>query len=212
VIHHRRSEQGLPQPQRSSQPQGLRERRGLIYVRAGPFMDAGREHAAAAPAWRATSAPRALRKPRALMPCRVEPRRRRRISERDHHQLRGQDAQGAVRKGLKHPRAARAAGPNRLSSCEEGFCASCAAKRITGKIVLAKNDSYTPDDLATTEPDLQGHCFGPEVRSPTTGCEPSLRPLPATPRGAILTLIAASPTAWAHNHGRRSPQTDGQTP
>ena len=29
--------------------------------------------------------------------------------------------------------AARAAGLNPLSSCEEGFCASCAAKRIKGR-------------------------------------------------------------------------------
>ena len=60
--------------------------------------------------------------------------------------------------------AARAAGLNPLSSCEEGFCASCAAKRIKGKIVLAKNDIYTPDDLANNWIlTCQGHCFGPEV-------------------------------------------------
>jgi len=59
---------------------------------------------------------------------------------------------------------ARAAGLNPLSSCEEGFCASCAAKRIKGKIVLAKNDIYTPDDLANNWIlTCQGHCFGPEV-------------------------------------------------
>ena len=45
-----------------------------------------------------------------------------------------------------------------------GFCASCAAKRIKGKIVLAKNDIYTPDDLANNWIlTCQGHCFGPEV-------------------------------------------------
>src|SRR5258708_6040957 len=60
--------------------------------------------------------------------------------------------------------AARAAGLNPLSSCEEGFCASCAAKRIKGKIVLAKNDIYTPDDLANNWIlTCQGHCFGPEA-------------------------------------------------
>ncbi|MCF8533594.1 MAG: ferredoxin--NADP reductase [Reyranella sp.] len=60
--------------------------------------------------------------------------------------------------------AARAAGLNPLSSCEEGFCASCAAKCIKGKVVLAKNDIYTADDLANNWIlTCQGHCFGPEV-------------------------------------------------
>ena len=60
--------------------------------------------------------------------------------------------------------AARAAGLNPLSSCEEGFCASCAAKCIKGKIMLAKNDIYTADDLANGWIlTCQGHCFGPEV-------------------------------------------------
>ncbi|MBM3646602.1 MAG: ferredoxin--NADP reductase [Alphaproteobacteria bacterium] len=68
------------------------------------------------------------------------------------------------RKGLTILEAARAAGLNPLSSCEEGFCASCAAKRIKGKIVLAKNDIYTADDLANNWIlTCQGHCFGPEV-------------------------------------------------
>jgi 3-ketosteroid 9alpha-monooxygenase subunit B len=60
--------------------------------------------------------------------------------------------------------AARAAGLNPLSSCEEGFCASCAAKRVKGKVVLAQNDIYTEDDLANDWIlTCQGHCFGPEV-------------------------------------------------
>jgi 3-ketosteroid 9alpha-monooxygenase subunit B len=68
------------------------------------------------------------------------------------------------RKGLTILEAARGAGLNPLSSCEEGFCASCAAKRIKGKVVLAKNDIYTPDDLANNWIlTCQGHCFGPEV-------------------------------------------------
>ena len=67
-------------------------------------------------------------------------------------------------KGHSILEAARAAGLNPLSSCEEGFCASCAAKRIKGKIVLAKNDIYTEDDLANNWIlTCQGHCFGPEV-------------------------------------------------
>jgi 3-ketosteroid 9alpha-monooxygenase subunit B len=68
------------------------------------------------------------------------------------------------RKGLTILEAARGAGLNPLSSCEEGFCASCAAKRVKGKVVLAKNDIYTEDDLANNWIlTCQGHCFGPEV-------------------------------------------------
>ena len=67
-------------------------------------------------------------------------------------------------KGQTILEAARGAGLNPLSSCEEGFCASCAAKSIKGKIVLAKNDIYTDDDLANHWIlTCQGHCFGPEV-------------------------------------------------
>jgi 3-ketosteroid 9alpha-monooxygenase subunit B len=67
-------------------------------------------------------------------------------------------------KGQTILEAARAAGLNPLSSCEEGFCASCAAKRIKGKVVLAKNDIYTADDLANDWIlTCQGHCFGEEV-------------------------------------------------
>ncbi|SKA01162.1 3-ketosteroid 9alpha-monooxygenase subunit B [Enhydrobacter aerosaccus] len=68
------------------------------------------------------------------------------------------------KKGQTVLEAARAAGLNPLSSCEEGFCASCAAKRVKGKIVLAKNDIYTEDDLANNWIlTCQAHCFGPEV-------------------------------------------------
>jgi 3-ketosteroid 9alpha-monooxygenase subunit B len=67
-------------------------------------------------------------------------------------------------KGQTVLEAARAAGLNPLSSCEEGFCASCAAKCLKGKIVLAKNDIYTNDDLASGWIlTCQAHCFGPEV-------------------------------------------------
>ena len=68
------------------------------------------------------------------------------------------------KKGQTILEAARGAGLNPLSSCEEGFCASCAAKSIKGKIVLAKNDIYTDDDLANNWIlTCQGHCFGSEV-------------------------------------------------
>jgi 3-ketosteroid 9alpha-monooxygenase subunit B len=70
----------------------------------------------------------------------------------------------AYKKGQTVLEAARAAGLNPLSSCEEGFCASCAAKTIKGKVVLAKNDIYTDDDLANNWIlTCQAHCFGPEV-------------------------------------------------
>ncbi|HYM31234.1 MAG TPA: ferredoxin--NADP reductase [Candidatus Cybelea sp.] len=60
--------------------------------------------------------------------------------------------------------AARAAGLTPNSACEEGFCASCAAKRIKGKIVLANNDIYTPEDLANGWIlTCQGHAFGDDV-------------------------------------------------
>ena len=70
----------------------------------------------------------------------------------------------AYKKGQTILEAARTGGLNPLSSCEEGFCASCAAKRIKGKVLLAKNDIYTPDDLANNWIlTCQGHCFGAEV-------------------------------------------------
>ena len=60
--------------------------------------------------------------------------------------------------------AARAAGLSPNSACEEGFCASCAAKRIKGKIVLANNDIYTDEDLANGWIlTCQGHAYGAEV-------------------------------------------------
>ena len=68
------------------------------------------------------------------------------------------------KKGKTILEAARDAGLNPLSSCEEGFCASCAAKTIKGKVLMAKNDIYTADDLANHWIlTCQGHCFGPEV-------------------------------------------------
>ncbi|HJQ56400.1 MAG TPA: ferredoxin--NADP reductase [Vineibacter sp.] len=67
-------------------------------------------------------------------------------------------------KGLSILNAARAAGLSPNSACEEGFCASCAAKKIKGKIVLANNDIYTEEDLASGWIlTCQGHAFGEEV-------------------------------------------------
>jgi len=60
--------------------------------------------------------------------------------------------------------AARAAGLSPNSACEEGFCASCAAKRIKGKVVLTNNEIYTKEDLASGWIlTCQGRAFGPEV-------------------------------------------------
>ena len=68
------------------------------------------------------------------------------------------------RKGLSILNAAREAGLSPNSACEEGFCASCAAKKIKGRIVLANNDIYTDDDLASGWIlTCQGHAFGEEV-------------------------------------------------
>jgi len=76
----------------------------------------------------------------------------------------GKASKVPYQKGQTILEAARAAGLNPLSSCEEGFCASCAAKRIKGKVLLAKNDIYTADDLANNWIlTCQGHCFGEEV-------------------------------------------------
>jgi 3-ketosteroid 9alpha-monooxygenase subunit B len=60
--------------------------------------------------------------------------------------------------------AARAAGLSPNSACEEGFCASCAAKTIKGKVVLASNEIYTKEDLASGWIlTCQGRAFGAEV-------------------------------------------------
>ena len=70
----------------------------------------------------------------------------------------------AYKKGQTILEAARLGGLNPLSSCEEGFCASCAAKTVKGKVLMAKNDIYTADDLANNWIlTCQGHCFGAEV-------------------------------------------------
>jgi 3-ketosteroid 9alpha-monooxygenase subunit B len=50
------------------------------------------------------------------------------------------------------------------SACEEGFCASCAAKKIKGEIVLKANDIYTQEDLDNGWVlTCQGLAFGREV-------------------------------------------------
>jgi 3-ketosteroid 9alpha-monooxygenase subunit B len=60
--------------------------------------------------------------------------------------------------------AARAAGLNPNSACEEGFCASCAAKLVKGRVSLIANDIYTEEDLAKGWIlTCQGLAFGEEV-------------------------------------------------
>jgi 3-ketosteroid 9alpha-monooxygenase subunit B len=67
-------------------------------------------------------------------------------------------------KGQTILQAARAAGLSPNSACEEGFCASCAAKKIKGEIVLKANDIYTQEDLDNGWVlTCQGLAFGREV-------------------------------------------------
>jgi 3-ketosteroid 9alpha-monooxygenase subunit B len=67
-------------------------------------------------------------------------------------------------KGQTILQAARAAGLSPNSACEEGFCASCAAKKIKGEIVLKANDIYTQEDLDNGWVlTCQGLAFGHEV-------------------------------------------------
>jgi 3-ketosteroid 9alpha-monooxygenase subunit B len=67
-------------------------------------------------------------------------------------------------KGQTILQAARAAGLSPNSACEEGFCASCAAKRVKGEVMLAANDIYTQEDLDNGWVlTCQGHAFGKEV-------------------------------------------------
>lgn len=67
-------------------------------------------------------------------------------------------------KGQTILQAARNAGLSPNSACEEGFCASCAAKRVKGEVVLAANDIYTQEDLDNGWVlTCQAHPFGREV-------------------------------------------------
>jgi 3-ketosteroid 9alpha-monooxygenase subunit B len=78
--------------------------------------------------------------------------------------LEGKVHRVAYRAGQSILEAARAAGLSPNSACEEGFCASCAAKTIKGKVVLASNEIYTKEDLESGWIlTCQGRAFGREV-------------------------------------------------
>lgn len=60
--------------------------------------------------------------------------------------------------------AARLAGLAPMSSCEQGVCASCAAKRLKGDVRMVNNEVYSSQDIAEGWIlTCQSHCFGTEV-------------------------------------------------
>jgi len=78
--------------------------------------------------------------------------------------LEGKTYSVPYQKGQTILQAARAAGLSPNSACEEGFCASCAAKRLKGEVMLAANDIYTQEDLDNGWVlTCQAHAFGREV-------------------------------------------------
>jgi 3-ketosteroid 9alpha-monooxygenase subunit B len=62
--------------------------------------------------------------------------------------LDGKAHQVPYRKGMSILNAAREAGLEPNSSCEQEFCGSCAAKMIKGRATMVKNDVYTDDEVA----------------------------------------------------------------
>lgn len=62
--------------------------------------------------------------------------------------LRGQAHQVPYEKGQSILAAVRKAGLDAPFACEEGYCGSCAAKRIEGEVVMATNDVFEEDELA----------------------------------------------------------------
>ena len=163
VIHHLDAEQGLTRPEEIRQAlKGFEEAEAYL-CGPGPFMALVEETLLAAGLPRArVRIERFEAAGNDAVP--VEPEEGDVIPSEITIHFEGKAHKVPYRKGLSILEAARAAGLNPLSSCEEGFCASCAAKRIKGKIVLARNDIYTEDDLANNWIlTCQGHCFGPEV-------------------------------------------------
>lgn len=66
-------------------------------------------------------------------------------------------------KGLSILAAARKAGLGAPFACEEGYCGSCAAKCIRGKIEMLANDVFTPEEVAQGWVlTCQGHASGEE--------------------------------------------------
>ena len=62
--------------------------------------------------------------------------------------LGGQVHEVPYEKGQSILSAARKAGLEAPFACEEGYCGSCAAKRIAGEVTMATNDVFEEDELA----------------------------------------------------------------
>jgi len=66
-------------------------------------------------------------------------------------------------KGLSLLAAARKAGLGAPFACEEGYCGSCAAKCLRGKVTMLANDVFTPEEVAQGWIlTCQGHAEGDE--------------------------------------------------
>ena len=62
--------------------------------------------------------------------------------------LEGRTHRVPYRKGQSILQAARAAGLEAPFACEEGYCGSCAAKKLQGQVVMAANDVFDADEVA----------------------------------------------------------------
>jgi 3-ketosteroid 9alpha-monooxygenase subunit B len=59
--------------------------------------------------------------------------------------------------------AARKAGLGAPFACEEGYCGSCAAKKLRGTVTMLANDVFTPEEVAQGWIlTCQGHAEGDE--------------------------------------------------
>ncbi len=66
-------------------------------------------------------------------------------------------------KGSSLLQAARKAGLGAPFACEEGYCGSCAAKRLRGRVEMVANDVFTPEEVAEGWIlTCQGHAHGDE--------------------------------------------------
>ncbi len=66
-------------------------------------------------------------------------------------------------KGQSLLQAARKAGLSAPFACEEGYCGSCAAKRLRGRVEMVANDVFTPEEVAEGWVlTCQGHPHGDE--------------------------------------------------
>jgi 3-ketosteroid 9alpha-monooxygenase subunit B len=66
-------------------------------------------------------------------------------------------------KGESLLQAARRAGLGAPFACEEGYCGSCAAKRLRGRVEMVANDVFTPEEVAEGWIlTCQGHPHGDE--------------------------------------------------